>query len=149
MGNLSNETPWRVESVLGVAVMAFVLGGFLIDTRARYLELGRKLGSTLLPPEFPVADEVRRYAALQQSIPPGSALITRVKHPYLLDFGRNRVFVVDWPGGASPPPGMPTFGGGNALADYFIARRIRYVAYSYATHDGMLCSEVPGERCPR
>jgi hypothetical protein len=76
--------------------------------------------------------DVLRYARMQQSIPQGETVLTRLAYPFVLDFKRNRIFIADWPGGASPPPGMPSFKGDEALANYLISKSIRYVAYSYA-----------------
>jgi hypothetical protein len=78
----------------------------------------------------------RRYARMQQPIPDGAAVLTRLQYPFLLDFKRNQVLIADYPGGSSPPPGMPFFQGGDRLADYLCRRLIRYVAYSYGTEAG-------------
>jgi hypothetical protein len=69
--------------------------------------------------------------ALQESVPPGESLLARLEEPFLLDFSRNPVQVVDHPGMVSPTPGMPIFEGGEALAGYLLESRIRYVAFSY------------------
>jgi len=76
-------------------------------------------------------EEVFRYARMQQSIPQGEIVLARLAYPFVLDFKRNRVFIADWPGGASLPPGMPSFKGAEALANYLTSKSIRYVAYSY------------------
>jgi hypothetical protein len=79
---------------------------------------------------------VRRYAKMQQAIPEGATVLTRVQYPFLLDFTRNQIFIADYPGGSSPPPGIPFFRGGDRLADYLCRRPIRYVAYSYRLEAG-------------
>ncbi len=82
-------------------------------------------------PLIPQSD-IDRHAAMQQSIPAGETLFARLATPFLLDVARNPLMIVDIPGGASPPPGMPFYQGGEALADYLQSMSIRYVAYSYA-----------------
>ena len=72
------------------------------------------------------------YVALQDAVPPGETILTRLDKPYLLDFRRNPIFIADWPGMTSPPPGMPLSGDAQALADYLRGVGVRYVAYSYA-----------------
>jgi hypothetical protein len=79
---------------------------------------------------------VRRYARMQESIPPGATVLTRLQYPFLLDFARNPTFIADYPGGSSPPPGMPFFQGGDRLAEYLCRRPIRYLAYSYFLEAG-------------
>jgi hypothetical protein len=76
---------------------------------------------------------VRSYARMQEAVPQGELLLTRLEYPFVLDFERNTVFIVDYPGGSSPPPGMPFFQGGEPLARYLCAQSVRYVAYSYRT----------------
>jgi hypothetical protein len=90
-------------------------------------------------------EEVFRYARMQQSIPQGKTVLTRLAYPFVLNFKRNRIFIADSPGGASLPPGMPSFKGAEALADYLISKSIRYVAYSYA-NEAMFWKKRFGER---
>lgn len=77
--------------------------------------------------------ERHQYTAMQQALPDSETVLTRLKKPFLLNFDRNRILIVDYPGGSSPPPGMPFFKGAEALADYLVSQSIRYVAYSYAS----------------
>ena len=79
---------------------------------------------------------VRRYSRMQDAIPEGATVLTRLQYPFLLDFKRNQIFIADYPGGSSPPQGMPFFQGGDRLADYLCERPIRYVAYSYLNEAG-------------
>lgn len=83
------------------------------------------------PVYAPSAEELASYRGLQAAVPPGAVLLARLSLPMLLDFNRNTVYVIDWPGGASPAPGLPSFKGGEALAEYLRSKSIRYVAYSY------------------
>jgi len=74
--------------------------------------------------------------AMQASVPVAVPLMTRIERPFLLDFTRNHIYVIDWPGHASLPPGMPFFMGPEPLAAYLIQIGVRYVAYDYATEAG-------------
>ena len=73
---------------------------------------------------------------MQQSIPEGKTMLARVRDPFLFDFKRNKIFIADEPGLSSPPPGIPFFKGPEALADYFLSKSIRYIAYSYTYPPG-------------
>jgi hypothetical protein len=90
-------------------------------------------------------EELLQYRKMQQSIPQGETVLTRLAKPFLLDFRRNKIFIADYPGGASLPPGMPFFRGAEALADYLNLKSIRYVAYSYANEANFQWSQF-GER---
>jgi hypothetical protein len=75
--------------------------------------------------------EALSYKNLQNSVPPGQTMLVRMDYNFLFDFKRNTVYIADYPGGSSLPPGMPAFKGPEPLADYLLAHSIRYVAYSY------------------
>ena len=73
-----------------------------------------------------------KYAKMLDSVPEKSIVLTRLDKPFLMNFNKHTIWIADWPGGASLPPGMPSFKGEEALADYLVSQSIRYVAYSYA-----------------
>jgi hypothetical protein len=75
-------------------------------------------------------EPVRR---MQSAIPPGEKFLAYLTAPARLDFRRNPIYVADWPGESSPPPGMPLLKGAEPIADYLVKQGIRYVAYSYAS----------------
>jgi hypothetical protein len=66
------------------------------------------------------------YERLQAAVPRGEAIITMVDAPYLFDFSRNHVMVIDYPGIVSPAPGLPLLDGPEAMAKYFLSHSIRY-----------------------
>ena len=66
--------------------------------------------------------QIAQHIKMQESIPKGETLLTRLETPFLLNFKRNKIFIADWPGGASPPPGMPLFKGSEPLADYLTSQ---------------------------
>jgi hypothetical protein len=76
------------------------------------------------------------YQAMQQSVPAGQTILARLDDPFLLNFRRNPINIIDMPGRASPPPGMPSFAGSEPLADYLLGQHIRYIAYSYGDEAG-------------
>lgn len=70
--------------------------------------------------------------AMQQTIPIGATLLVRTDESYGFDFQRNQIWIADYPGSASLPPGMPLDGNPEVLARYLLDHSIRYIAYSYA-----------------
>lgn len=81
------------------------------------------------------------YQKMQESVPKDSMVLARLEKPFLLDFTRNTIYIIDMPGAASLPPGMPFFKGSEALAGYLLSQNIRYVAYAYST-DCLFTREV-------
>jgi hypothetical protein len=77
-------------------------------------------------------DEREKYSKMLDSVREGEIVLTRLDKPFLMNFKKHTIWIVDYPGGASLPPGMPSFKGEEALADYLVSHSIRYVAYSYA-----------------
>jgi hypothetical protein len=74
---------------------------------------------------------------IQEPVPPGATLLAWIERPYLLDFRRNRVWVLDQAGAASPPPGLPLHEGSEALARYLGAQGVRYLAFEYGGRGGV------------
>jgi hypothetical protein len=77
-------------------------------------------------------EEREKYAKMLDSVPQTSIVLTRLDNPFLMNFKKHTIWIADLPGGASLPPGMPSFKGEETLADYLVSHSIRYVAYSYA-----------------
>ncbi|MEG5042297.1 MULTISPECIES: hypothetical protein [unclassified Microcoleus] len=99
-------------------------------TKNTYSAYVKNIKFGLTNPSLVSAKQKLQYAALQQSIPQGETVLTRLDAPFILDFKRNQIFLADWPGGASLPPGMPVFKGPEALANYLVSKSIGYIAYS-------------------
>jgi hypothetical protein len=123
--------------ILGAAVAASLLvGPFLFRHWAGYLSLARSALHGIHSASLVTEDVAERHRQMQQAIPPGATVMARLERPFLLDFQRNQIFIDDWPGWASLPPGMPFFKGSEALSSFFTSHSIRYVAYDYATEAG-------------
>lgn len=75
-------------------------------------------------------DNAARYSTIQQLIPAGERLIAQVEVPFLFDYGRNQIWVMDYPGSAGPEP-LPHQGSPEDLAVYLRKHGIRYLAHSY------------------
>jgi len=115
-------------------------------TKKTYSAYIKNIQFGLTNPSLVTAKQKSQYTALQQSIPQGETVLTRLDAPFLLDFKRNQIFIADWPGGASLPPGMPVFKGPEALANYLVSKSIRYIAYSSwsLNHPGNVDTSGPG-----
>ena len=74
--------------------------------------------------------------AAQTAVPVGAKILAYTDTPFLFNFTSNPIFVVDCPGEASLPPGMPVRQSGEAVASYLLGHNIRYVIYSYKTQAG-------------
>ena len=82
--------------------------------------------------KVPESARLAKDRAMQETIPEGAALLVRTDESYGFDFQRNQIWIADYPGSASLPPGMPLDGNPEVLARYLHDHAIRYVAYSYA-----------------
>jgi hypothetical protein len=115
-------------------VAVFCVGVIMSDgwdlTKSTYSAYLKNIRFGLSNPSLVSDQQMSKYAAIQQSIPKESIVLTRLDFPFTLDFKRNQIFLADWPGGASLPPGMPVFQGPEALANYLVSKSIRYIAYS-------------------
>ncbi|HZC42821.1 MAG TPA: hypothetical protein VE195_01520, partial [Acidobacteriaceae bacterium] len=71
------------------------------------------------------------YRAAEQTIPYREAALENVARPYLFDFGRHKIYMMDWPGAASPSEAWPFDGNESSLVSYLLRHSIRYLIYDY------------------
>jgi hypothetical protein len=119
-----------------MVVAGIMIGNNTTNTKNRYSGFADHIKAGINGVSIISQPQIAQYIKMQESIPEGETLLTRLKKPFLLNFKRNTIFIADWPGGASPPPGMPLFKGSEPLADYLTSQSIKYVAYSYGTEAG-------------
>ncbi|MGN6370321.1 MAG: hypothetical protein ACTHN5_18860 [Phycisphaerae bacterium] len=120
---------WRAaEGMRGVMARYVPVGGmivFLAVTAPQWVdvygrELPHDLGVSVAYEGRPWGEERGALAELQEAVPAREGMLVYMSAPALLNFERNRIYVVDWPGESSPAPP----GGGlpieetEALADY-------------------------------
>ncbi len=77
-------------------------------------------------------------AKLQSSIAPGAEALAFIDAPIFLDYKRNRINTMDWPGVISPSPGLPTSDDPKDWLAYLRARHIRYVLIAREREMGTL-----------
>ncbi len=122
---------------MGVSMQfATIVLGILIGSGLQLFILQQKevlgfLYSSVYPTSLLVDQEKERYMVLQASVPEGETILARLNHNYALDFRRNTIYIADYPGGSSLPPGMPFFQGPEALVAYLESQKIYFIAYSY------------------
>lgn len=90
-----------------------------------------------------------RYYNLQNVVPVGETILARLDQNYLFNFQRNNIFIVDYAGASSLPPGMPFFQGPDPLAKYLLDQKINYVAYSYGNEAGFSREEFATRLSPK
>lgn len=66
-------------------------------------------------------------AKLQSSLAPGATALAFIDAPIFLDYKRNKINTMDWPGVISPAPGLPSSDDPKDWLAYVRARHIRYV----------------------
>ena len=106
--------------------------GLLRDPLRAARNLSRLADGALVP-----QSDVRRYAAAQTALPTGAKILDRTLRPFLWDFSRNDILIADYPGAASPPPGMPIDRGPRALLDYLRIQGIDFAAYDRRSQAGL------------
>lgn len=126
------------KKILNLAVISFFLAGAVLLVHLEgsrrnkfYPRLVENFKYAFKKSPLNSKRDVSRYINMQRVIPGGDVVLARVTRPSLFDFKRNKIFIMDFPGGSSLPPGMPFFKGSEAMADYLLSKSIRYVVYSY------------------
>lgn len=136
---------------LGVLIIVFIVGTYVQADTGVFQQVkdnlnidgGLKLG--LLNGDLVPEMELKQYSALQKAIPAGEPILARLDRNFVFNFNRNPVYIIDAPGGASLPPGMPYGQGSEKMANYFLGKGIKYVAYSYgneANYTRASCSSM-------
>jgi hypothetical protein len=129
---LSNTAPLLISML----VAGIMIGNNSSNLKIRYSEFAGNIKSGINNVALVSEQQIAQHIKMQQSIAEGETLLTRLEKPFLLNFKRNKIFLADWPGGSSPPPGMPLYKGSEPLADYLTSQSIKYVAYSYTKEAG-------------
>src|SRR5262249_11318046 len=89
--------------------------------------------------------EMRAYRVLQDAVSPGAGILVRLDKPFLLDYTRNPLYVMDVPCGSSPPPGLPCPGSVTDIERYLADRGVRALAFAYKA-DGVFPYAVYKDR---
>jgi hypothetical protein len=79
-----------------------------------------------------ILDDKVKIQGLQSRVPEGEPILSRLGRNYLFDFRRNPILIADYPGAASPPPGMPVFKGPALLREYLLNQGVRFVAFRHS-----------------
>jgi hypothetical protein len=125
------HTVHKVSLPIAVLILGFLLGaGAQLFFQTQKETLGFLSASIKAEPLLDESKKIQ-YKNLQESVPVGKTILVRLNDNYALDFNRNQIFIADYPGGASLPPGMPCFQGAQTLADYLVSQNIFFIAYSY------------------
>lgn len=117
---------------IGILAIMFILYGWtgVASHPSSRFKIRFQTQSQWTPAEFV------QYKQVLDSVPAGAQVLVRVSKPFLFDFKRNEIFTVDWPGGASPPPGLPLMQDAEKIAAFLLEKSIRYVVYSYEDEAG-------------
>lgn len=109
----------------------FIVRGFQ-DQRISYPKNIEYISNSLVAKQPINAAELVRYDAVSRALPLTGAILLRVAYPFMLKISSD-TFVADYPGAASPPPGMPIGQGPEALRNYLLSMGIQYIVWDYQT----------------
>lgn len=130
---------WATAASLPRVVLwgvAFVMGGYgWSHFEAQHRPGAAALRQALSGQDIATPEQRAAYQRLSEAIPRDGAVLTRLSKPFLLP-QRVDLFIADYPGGASPPPGMPMGATTEQWVAYLRARGVRYLAWDYATEAG-------------
>jgi hypothetical protein len=85
-----------------------------------------------------------RYLAVSDALPSDGKILLRVAYPFLMKMDSN-LFIADYPGATSPPPGLPMGKGPDAIQSYLKSQGVKYVVWDYQTQANF-SREVYGDR---
>jgi hypothetical protein len=119
------------RSLTAVGVIATALALQIYGSREAIIKTLDEVVDRLNAPDIPgqVVADPGRERRMQAAVPPGAPVLVMIDRPYLLDFARNPIELLDQPGAASPAPGIPLLAGSARVAAYLQSLGIRYLAF--------------------
>lgn len=69
--------------------------------------------------------------AIQKLLPRDARTLLRTSFNFLFDFTKNDFQIADYPGAASPPPGLPNFGTKLDMETYLKYQKVEFVIFQY------------------
>lgn len=129
-------------SIYAMFILVFMAGVFiqndisLLQDFENNISFDNGIKFGLLNSEIVNKQELLQYQNLQLSISKGEVVLSRLDKNFLFDFNRNNIFIIDMPGGASLPQGLPFKQGSQKLSQYLLSNNIKYIAYSYSNEAG-------------
>lgn len=116
---------------IGILILGLLLGSSIESFFANQKPILENIQFARQHTSLVSEKELLEFKEMQSTIPEKEKVLVRLNKNFVLNFNRNEVYIVDYPGASSLPPGMPFHKGENALAEYLISHSIYYVAYSY------------------
>lgn len=122
------RVPGVASWLIGIGLVINVLDS-RVATAKRFtttlegISAGWRFGSRKPEPRLAV------YPALQRAVPEGAPLAVLLDDPWMLDYARNPIANLDFPGAAGPAPGLPCFTTPEHWRSYLVAHGLRYVAF--------------------
>jgi hypothetical protein len=138
-----SSTPrrWRrigIATQIAAALYVFVFVG-RYEYRTMRLLAYQSIGISVKPPMWMTPlnptqlkqsfDDATR---LQASIPAGAVALSATRLEFPFDFRRNTIDIADWPGLASPPPGLPLTADAAVQRQFLRDAGIQYLIYNVA-----------------
>ena len=131
---------WRKGRDFRWAIALFIsgilVGGGLNNAKDYIFNMGSRLKGAKQAKSILTEDDQSRAVQLQEVVPESEILMARLQKPFVLDFERQPIYVIDFPGESSPPPGLPFAQGPESVAEYLVGHSVRYIAYSYQAEAG-------------
>ena len=138
------QKPNPLVALLTIALPTILLLGAFYGPLVNRIEQAAKSGSMLSFPNathpgsiiysrYAVSEQAKRAVSdVQRLVPEGETLVAWISLPFLLDYGRNRIFDVEPAGLGSLTQDFPFDGNVEAGEDYFRRHRARYVLWQYS-----------------
>ena len=118
-------------------ILGILIGNNLKSAQLEIKSNFLKLNYSISGQTFINNNIISEYIKLQNSIPKQENILARVDYPFLFDYNRNNIYITDYIGGSSLPPGIPINNGTESLIGYLISNKIRYIAFSYKSQLGL------------
>lgn len=126
---LCSWAEWRRRGVVAALTVVLAVGAALVEIFSSAPQfIAISAGLAYFKEGLSAPFGAPRYQAMQNALPPGASLIVMFDNPFLLDFDRNPIEVIDVPGMISPAPGIP-FDTDEHFVSYLTGLGYRFLAF--------------------
>jgi len=138
-----DQRPWRRVGIVTLSIAGLYTAAFIGIKVTWYLEIKTLTYEAFgrLPYHhrnmtFPVnptqmQQNLDEGASIQASLPPGATAIALMSNSYIFDFHRNTIYIADFPGMATPPPGLPLDHDPSHLRQFLLDHGVHYIIYDH------------------
>jgi hypothetical protein len=133
----------RMRLTIYLIVLLFITRA-IQDSTFNFQERLNRLEQSMLIGEEVLEINPEPYKEIASAIPSDGKALIRIDYPFLLSPLSKNMMIADYPGSASPSPGMPFGQGPEKLRDFLLSQGVLYIVWGYSNQANFKHAEYDG-----